>query len=192
MDTALYITPQRKKLLILDINGILCYKANTNTAVCNSSTLPVIFKTKYYEVILRPYAKEFLREMFELYNVAFFTSTTERNADKILQNILTKQQSRKTFFKWYRDKTHADPTIIPENPTELFETLKMLEDVFNLSKVINAGYDYTNTLLCDDSKFKVRYNPKQNVLICESFLGNSNDTYLKDFIHYIAEKFANM
>jgi hypothetical protein len=171
------------QLLILDLNGVLCCKTT------RASKLTVIAKTRHYNVVLRPHVQEFLREMFSLYQVAFFTSTTSGNAEQVLRNLLTKSQARKSFFKWSRDRTREDLVVSSEDP---FPTLKMLEDVFELPKVKLGGYNYTNTLICDDSEAKLRYNPEKNVLVCEAFLGDPDDSYLKDLIHYIAEKFMNM
>ena len=67
------------RLLVLDINGVLCYKSNQH-------------------FILRPFLKDFLKECYSKYDIGFFSSTPKDNVYKILNFMLTKEQFKKTKF----------------------------------------------------------------------------------------------
>ena len=185
----------RKPLIILDINGLLCCKRELTPSPLSLTPSPLsltpILKTEYYEVFARPHAKEFLSTMFRLYTVSFFTATTYSNAHKILAAILTKNQLERCLFTWYRNQTREDTEGV-----ESYATVKKLEDVFSYPKIKKLGYDYTNTLIIDDSESKMRYNPSKNVVICKPFTTVSPKCYLDDYlptlIHEIASRFAEL
>ena len=165
------------KLLLLDINGLLCCKTNQNETNLSSIHL------KAYHVILRPYYKEFLDFCYKHFNVGFFTSTTEKNAKIILNNLLTEEQIKNTKLMWFRDRTHLD-----YESYKTFNTIKKLNDIYDYP-LFNCQYHEHNTILIDDSFNKVRYNEPKNIIICNAFHGDHNDTHLIELIHKIVEQF---
>lgn len=172
------------KLLILDINGVLCCKVNKNS---NINLQMQTINLNNYTVILRPGCREFLEYCYKNYNVGFYSSTPFYNANAILNILLTKEQHQNTIFKWYRDRTHIDP----EN--KKFGTIKKIEDIFD-NPVINEKflYSYNNTILCDDSFSKTRFNNYKNIIIIPTFTGNSNDITLYNLINEIDKKFTEL
>lgn len=148
------------KLLLLDINGLLCCKKNN------------------HKIILRPYYKEFLDFCYLHFNVGFFTSTTEKNAKLILNQLLTQEQFNQTTLMLFRQHTHRD-----------YESYKIYDTIKNLNDVYDTMYHDKNTILIDDSPEKVRYNNPKNIIICETFKGDENDNHLIELMHKIVEQF---
>src|SRR5437016_4527223 len=94
------------KLLLLDINGLLCCKT---TKMSVNDTFLTSLQLKNYQVILRPYYKEFLHFCYTHFNVGFYSSTSKFNASIILKALLTEEQIKQTLLLWFRDRTYLDP-----------------------------------------------------------------------------------
>ena len=173
------------KLLILDINGLLCKRIDKD--VVYDSKLKCV-KLPGYNVILRPHYKEFLQHCYHYYHVAIFTSGSKRNTKVILDALLTKEQLKNTQFIWCRDRNRLDPDFNTDIFTTSFDTIKYLQDVYD-NPIINEHriYNDTNTLLLDDSHRKCRFNNPNNFMICNTFDGNANDTYLQQLIHLLLD-----
>ena len=156
------------RLLILDINGVLCCK------IAN-------------QVVLRPDYKEFLSFCFDNFTVAFFSSTTYKNANAIINKLLSSEQRSKVAFFWYRDRTRKDHEMGG------YSTIKNLIDVFD-NPVINKENKYNkyNTLICDDSPTKLRFNDEQNVIIVQEFKGDKEDQVLHNMIKEISSRFEEL
>lgn len=105
-----------KKLLLLDIKGVLCRTVDPEEDL-------VDLKLGRYNVIFRPGCREFLAKCYQHFTVGFMSSTTYKNAGPILEALLTKEQQKKTLLKWFRDRTSLDPNwelwnmekLYPEN-----------------------------------------------------------------------------
>lgn len=162
-----------KRLLILDINGLLCCKIKSNA---------------WYDVVIRPGVTTFLSHCYNHYRVAFFSSTTQQNAEPILVHLLTRKQIMNTEFVWYRDRTHRDD----RDPTGI-KTIKKLSDVFD-NPVINQhnAYHPGNTLIVDDEASKMIFNDPRNVLIVPTFMGAADDTDLTRLHLAIHDKFTQL
>ena len=146
-----------KPLLILDISGLLCCKVPLENS----------HKSK---VILRPHVRQFLEACYATYTVGFFSSTTFKNANAILKGLLTTEQESQTLFRWYRDRTQFDPEYPTNRFIKVYDTVKYISDVLNNPLVnMNRLYNYQNTIICDDSLHKVRFNPKANVVLVPKF-----------------------
>lgn len=172
------------RLLILDINGLLCCKISKN------STNLEVLKLGFYDVILRPYCREFLDYCFDNFTVAFYSSTTYKNANIILDKLLTSTQKSQCLFRWFRDRTRLDPDYGKIKGITPFDTIKLLKDVFeNASLNEDRRITENNTVICDDSMRKMRFNSSDNVIIFEEFKGNSTDNHLKEMIRKIETKF---
>lgn len=172
-----------KKLVVLDINGILCCKyficSNKNKYGEKDKTdrdvikslikLPCLDLPKFI-VFLRPHVKEFLDFCFLNYDVGFFSSTTEKNAGEILSVLLSDVQKKKVKFFWYRDRTRLDPDYGKDSEIKNFDTVKLLDDIIE-SPMINyeRKYNENNIFLLDDSEKKTRFNNSDNVIIIPSF-----------------------
>ena len=173
------------KLLILDINGLLCRKVKKDYLG------PVDLELATYRVVRRPGYSEFLATCYANFTVGFFSSTTRKNGDQILQILLTDQQRKDTLFFWYRDRTSLDPdwpsttqpiTCHPSwslediddwsaQGVEEYATIKNLVSVW-ANPIINwdRRFSLLNTIICDDSTIKLRFNRKENCLLVPSFV----------------------
>ena len=156
------------KLLLLDINGLLCCK------VPKGQGLPI----KSYDVLLRPYYKEFLDWCYCHFDVGYFSSTSKTNAMLILNYLLTTEQKNKTTLFWFRDQTQPDPH------GRSFDTIKSLIHIYDHFD----HYHHKNTLIIDDSYHKVRFNLDQNVLLCQPYQGQE-DNELIGLMEKIVTKF---
>lgn len=172
-----------KKLVILDIKGILGIEVEKGNTV-RQGTL----KLASYDFLPRPEVATFLSNLYKDYEVAFFSSTTEKNAFLILKEILTRDQMKKTLFFWYRDRTHLDP-----NPGALpYETVKLLDDVFT-SPIVNKERKWSknNTILVDDSAVKTRFNDDANLIILPTYDPEVADNLL-EVLNSLKENFMKL
>ena len=191
------------RLLLLDINGVLCCKSEHKNALeevtedltnCNLNEIKLeILKLSTYNVTLRPNYREFLEFCYENFSVGFFSSTTYPNANAILEKILTPEQKAKTILKWFRDHTHLDPDF-GSNPEIVFhDTIKKLSDIFD-NPIINGNRKFSpkNTLLCDDSEIKTRFNDPKNIVIFKGFKGDPEDKVLYEMINVLSKRFEEL
>lgn len=178
------------RLLILDINGVLCCKVSKDSKIGDALELLVL---NAYTIIMRPGYREFLDFCYKNYTVAFFSSTTYSNASVILEKLLTHEQKSATAFCWFRDRTHSDPDYQKDSNIRIHDTIKILSDVFD-DPTVNAEHKYhsRNTLLCDDSKTKNRFNNSNNVVIFEPFIGEKNDKVLYEMMDVLSQRFVNL
>jgi len=174
-----------KQLLILDLNGVLCRKTKTDQ-LSNDN----VIKLSNYNVVLRPGLYEFLNVCYQKYDVGFYTSTKRQNAVTILNGILTKFQQNETVCRLYREFTQLDPDYLIDPDTEKHDTIKLLSVIFN-HPLINESrkYNYSNTIICDDSLTKLRFNNLENVIIIPTYTGNADDDVLYNLIYTISQKF---
>lgn len=187
------------RLLLLDINGVLCckqrYISDLSEHINQLSLEPKceLLKLKSYTVMLRPGYREFLDFCFEHFTVAFYSSTTYSNANAILNKLLTSKQKNKTLFRWFRDRTQLDPDF-GQNPKIMkHDTVKKLVDVFNCPLINEERkFNYDNTLLCDDSEQKTRFNPDKNIVIFPEFTGDPHDQVLNKMTKTLLERFDQL
>ena len=175
------------RLLLLDINGILCCKKTKNFISKD------MLELKSYKVQTRPGCSEFLDFCYNNFSVGFFSSTTRKNAEAILSLLLTSQQRQNTILMWFRDRTHLDPDVIKDSTIFYYDTIKKLQDIFD-NPVINEKRKYHsgNTILVDDSIAKTRFNDPKNIVICESFDGNQDDKVLYEIMEILPERFERL
>jgi hypothetical protein len=194
-----------KPLLVLDINGVLCYKhvkgkgtAGVKSEVKGEKVLEVnektTFKAPSYRVTQRPHLDQFLGFCFEHYNIGFLSSTTFKNANHILQAVLSKEQFDATLFCWYRDHTHFDPDYKPgQKGVTKFETVKYIADIYNNPVVnYNRVFHPNNVLLVDDSEQKTRFNPAQNIILVSPYTGSADDNELQRLLEELPARFAQL
>jgi hypothetical protein len=160
------------KLLLLDINGLLCCKVPKGQGL----------SIKSYDVILRPYYKEFLDWCYKHYKVGYFSSTSAINAKLILNYLLTPEQKEHCVLFWFRDKTQLDPY-----PKKRYDTIKSLIDVYDHVEYV---FNDCNTLIIDDSYNKVRFNLQKNVLLCQPYKNDKDDDELIRLMSDIVTKYS--
>lgn len=189
-----------KRLVIFDINGFLCRK------VPKDYEGPVDLELTHYKVILRPYCKQFLDDCYEKFTVGFLSSATYKNAGPILDLLLTPEQQKLTLFKWFRDRTSLEPdeeeiscdkswdlSDFLDLQIEKHSTVKYLSSVLDCPS-LNEGrpYSLNNTLICDDSASKLRFNPKSNCVLVEAYTGQENDDFLSTLANELERRFEQL
>ena len=121
-------------LIVLDINGVVCNKTTSGIRI-----------SPYYCIEPINGYMEFVEDLLETYAIAWFSSTTERNASKILKTLgLFDLESE---FKWYRDMTDQEGTI------------KSLEKV----KQHHPGFQ--KYIIVDDSCEKISCNHEDEFIV---------------------------
>lgn len=173
-----------RKLIVLDINGVLCTKTQDNVEKNEG------IKLATYNVIFRPEYRKFLNFCYENYDVGFFSSTTYKNASLILKKLLTPEQYKKTVFMWFRDRTVLDPDFNKDPEIKQFDTIKRLSDIID-NPIVNHDrrYNYQNTVLIDDSQRKTRFNDPFNIVIVPPYDGSKEDDILESIMEEILIKF---
>jgi len=129
----------KKVLIVLDINGIVCIK-HPNKGIRISP---------YYCIQPIDGYKNFLEILLISYDIAWFSSTTEKNASMILRELDIYDLPSK--FKWYYDMT------------DNLGTVKSLDKV----KMKYPGYD--KYIIIDDSPEKIECNKNDEKLIFTNY-----------------------
>ncbi|XP_074273390.1 uncharacterized protein LOC141596999 [Silene latifolia] len=146
----------RKKLLILDINGILAdivypppkgYKADTKIAG--------------RAVFTRPFCSDFLNFCLERFNVAIWSSRSRKIIDRLL-NYLMGDMKDKLIFCW--DLSHCTAsnfrTLENKHKTLVFKELRKVWESYDSDLPWEKGFfNESNTFLLDDTPYKALLNP---------------------------------
>ncbi|PNX72696.1 NLI interacting factor-like phosphatase [Trifolium pratense] len=183
----------KKKLLILDINGVLAdivYDPEPDSRVPvkpDFSRVPdkIIGNN---QVFMRNHCREFLEFCFEKFVVAIWSS--RENNVKDLVRLLCGDMREKLLFIWDRSKcTESElPTPYQPNKKIVFKDLKKVWDDHQFK-----NFNAKNTLLVDDSPYKALLNPPHTSVFPQKFQfwqrsDNSlgEDGQLRMFLHGLA------
>ncbi|KAJ7971082.1 NLI interacting factor-like phosphatase [Quillaja saponaria] len=156
----------RKKLLVLDINGLLVdivspppkgRKADLNIA------RRAIFK--------RPHCMEFLKFCFDNFEVGVWSSRKMENLERVT-DYLMEDLKQKLLFSW--DLSHCTATSFKtlENKYKplVFKELRRLWEKHDPNLPWEKeDYSETNTLLLDDSPYKALLNPLHTAIFPYSY-----------------------
>ncbi|KHG00722.1 FCP1 domain-containing protein [Gossypium arboreum] len=145
----------RKKLLVLDLNGILVDVVQQPNRKPNT-------RVDGKGVFIRPFCVEFLEFCFKTFNVGIWSSRVNRNMTKMIGFLLRKQWKRKLFFCWDRKLctiTKFKTLENEEKPLVLKELRKLWDRCLPELPWRKGDYDESNTLLLDDSPYKALRNP---------------------------------
>lgn len=185
---------EQRGLLLLDLHGVLCCKAEDKARFALG---PDVLDFYHYRVKLRTGYKPFIEHCFARYSVGIYSSTTERNATKILDRLLTTEQRRSLVVCWFRDRTRLDPDYGTDEAIQRHDTVKHLSDVLACPTVNeHRRYSLYNTIMVDDSPSKLRFMPKgqqiSNVVIATTDTGDAEDTELLRIVKEIDDRFSDL
>ena len=135
-----------KKLLIFDLNGIFLVRERGATEHKPSFTIG------NFKCFVRPGVRKFLKWVHHHFDVAVWSSTMPHNTIPIVRHIWGKKMKDLKFIFSQRQCTYTG-TMDDGKPIFLKE-LKYVWEMF-------PWYDETNTVLIDDSPYKVARNPPQ-------------------------------
>jgi len=136
----------QRKLIILDLNGLLCDRER------NFTRKSPLAGGHSFIIYARPHAITFLDFLFERFDVAVWSSARLPNIYPILNELQPDESKRPFVFIWGQDQCTEDAPLAETPKKPLF--LK------RLAKVWETYPEYVGrTLLVDDSVAKVRDNP---------------------------------
>ena len=139
---------QKKKLIVLDLNGCLCDK--TTKRIAGTFEKSLAFKS--YHVVARPKYTWFLEQLSARgYSLGIYTSTPEDKAWPIIEFL---DIVHLLEFVWYRNHCVNDPD------KGRYETMKLLARVIESPSINPEGkYAIDGCIICDDTPDKIRDNP---------------------------------
>lgn len=157
---------QKSCLILLDVNGVLCFKIGDKKDIVGLNS-HFLIPARSYTFLIRPGIKDLIDELVKRgHTVAIFSSTYYSNIITFLKEIF----GQKHPFSFIADRHHTifDPDV-SSSPTS-FETIKMLSSIWN-NPVFNEKrqWNENNTIIVDNSDKKVRFNDSKNVLIVPEF-----------------------
>ncbi|KAJ0098800.1 hypothetical protein Patl1_21692 [Pistacia atlantica] len=170
------INDLRKKLLVLDLNGLLAdivspppknYEADINIS------RRAVFK--------RPFCVDFLRFCFERFEVGVWSSRNKKNVERVV-DFLMGDMKHKLLFCW--DQSHCTATRLStlENKHKalVFKELRRIWERDDPNLPWKKGdYHETNTLLLDDSPYKALLNPPYTAIFpCSYTFRDKSDNSL--------------
>ncbi|KAM7263950.1 hypothetical protein ACFE04_001633 [Oxalis oulophora] len=170
------MNPPKKKLLILDINGILVDIVDGST-----NSLTPDFRVSGKAAFRRPHCDDFLRFCFERFNVGVWSSRTKWNLQKAVDELMGDFKHR-LLFEW--DRSHCTITKLgtiekKDKPIVLKELKKLWDKCYPDLPWNEGDFNETNTLLVDDSPYKALRNPAHTAIFPHAFEhGNKEDAFL--------------
>ncbi|XP_062193672.1 uncharacterized protein LOC133897116 isoform X2 [Phragmites australis] len=152
---------QRKKLLILDLNGLL---ADINQDYHNAHMAHAKVKAKL--VFKRPYCDDFLRFCFQNFELGIWSSRKRENVDSVV-NILMRDLKQYLLFYWDMSSCTVTGcnTIDNKHKPLVLKELKKLWNKEDPNLPWEQGeFSPSNTLLVDDSPYKALCNPPHTAI----------------------------
>ncbi|KAL3813475.1 hypothetical protein ACJIZ3_014743 [Penstemon smallii] len=160
------MTSYRRKLLVLDVNGLLANIVMPAPKDCRGDTHILgraIFK--------RPFCDDFLKFCFQNFDVGIWSSRSKRIIDLVVNYLLGDLKER-LLFCW--DMFHSTQTGFKtlENshkPLVCKELRNIWENDDPNLPWKKGDYDASNTLLLDDSPYKALLNPLHTAIFPNSY-----------------------
>ncbi|CAN0876949.1 hypothetical protein LINGRAHAP2_LOCUS11585 [Linum grandiflorum] len=156
-----------KKLLILDINGLLVDIIPKSE--CPSSPQPDL-NVSQKSVFRRPYCSDFLRFCFDNFAVGVWSSRTWYNLERVVKFLFRDSESN-LLFCWDRSNCTETGVSTIDNPNKPL-VLKELRRLWRDRKALpwkKGVFDASNTLLLDDSPYKALRNPVHTAIFPHSY-----------------------
>ena len=156
-----------KPLLILDINGILCYRVKSRAVGEDGNTVkyrPSIGHIACTDIIPRSDLHDFLYFLCNHFTLAIWTSAKLKNANSMLDLLIPPNIRQTLLFTWGQDMCEFKRTKQDEKG---FVFMKLLCKVWKEYPLWNAS----NTILMDDSREKISEDHTSNVIHPPPLLG---------------------
>ncbi|VFQ79567.1 unnamed protein product [Cuscuta campestris] len=156
----------RRKLLILDLNGLL---ADIIMPPPKGFKPDASFMRR--AVFKRPFCDDFLKFCFERFDLAIWSSRSKRIIDRVVDYLLG-DLKHKLLFCW--DMSHATMTKFKtlenkDKPLVCKDLRKIWETGYPALPWKKGDYDESNTLLLDDSPYKALLNPAHTTIFPHSY-----------------------
>ncbi|KAK8533861.1 hypothetical protein V6N13_028451 [Hibiscus sabdariffa] len=169
------VSQSRKKLLVLDLNGLLAdivYAPPNNYSPDAYISGRAIFK--------RPYCDDFLKFCCERFEVGIWSSRHRKNVERFIDYLMG-DMKRKLLFCWDSSYCTATQFNTPGHKHKplVFKDLRKLWGKHDPDLPWEKGYyNESNTLLIDDSPYKALLNPPHTAIFPHSFKFDMNDNTL--------------
>ncbi|XP_038983472.1 uncharacterized protein LOC103699136 [Phoenix dactylifera] len=165
---ALHVSPGRslisctkKKLLVLDLNGVLA-----DAVLDYRKTLNADKRIDKQAVFKRPFCDNFLNFCFEKFDIGIWSSKLRKNVDAMVDYLMGDAKHR-LLFCWDRSKCTLTGFSTVEN-VEKPLVLKEMKKLWNKEDPDlpweSGEYLPSNTLLVDDSPYKALCNPPHTAI----------------------------
>ena len=168
--------PSTKKLLILDVNGLLLarYPKLDRNIIPQGAKHGMVGRSFVFK---RPFCTSFLNFCFENFHVGIWSSMMEGNVHKALDYICkgNPMQQKFMFIMHQGDCTNTGLQNPSKKESPLF--LKELTKVW--SRFPNGLFNETNTLLIDDTPYKALWNPPYTAIFPLAYWYNEHDRFLQ-------------
>lgn len=153
----------RKKLLVLDANGFLCWRARRGDAAKPLPSRPCDLSEGEFRIYLRPSVRDFLEWCALRFHVIMWSTAMRRNVEPIVRAAFGPRLAPAAVF----DQADCDDTGLahPDNPHKRL-LLKRLPRLWADPRVAQflGGYGPADTLLIDDSPYKAAANPEHTAV----------------------------
>ncbi|WCJ34385.1 Haloacid dehalogenase-like hydrolase (HAD) superfamily protein [Euphorbia peplus] len=163
------IKERKKKLLVLDLNGLLCYRACAHKI----ETIPKyrVADAVHGNILVykRPHCEDFLNFCFERFEVAIWSSAKTWYLDRALDLVMGSLKD-KLLFSWDQSKCTKPGFNTKENidkPIFLKELSKIWLNYLE--------YSSSNTLLIDNDPYKAILNPPQTAVFLNEYDAEDQD-----------------
>ena len=157
-----------RSLLILDVDEVLIY----STEYIGEAEYD--FEVATYCTRIRPFAKSFIKAVFNWYNVAVWSSATTDYLKFVLGKLIPNQEELQ--FVWARDRC----TFRYDSMTGDHCFLK------DLKKVKRRGYDLNRILVVEDDPRATKRN-YGNLIKVTPYYGNPHDRELSRLAEYLKD-----
>ncbi|KAG8464089.1 hypothetical protein KFE25_000257 [Diacronema lutheri] len=154
----------RRKLLILDLNGLLVDRVRADARDTHGAAAPCDLRDGGRDVYFRPHAREFVRFCLERFDVAIWTSAKLSSISRVLDAVLPAGARGELAFVWdQRHCTHAAELRHPESASKPIVVKDLARfwtyDADRARAARRAPHDAASTILVDDSVYKTAVNP---------------------------------
>lgn len=160
------IVCSKKKLIILDVNGLLVDIVSPPPKHRKADA--TIGKKALFK---RPFYLDFLNFCFEKFEVAIWSSRMRKNIDKVIDYLMGNMKQR-LLFCWdlsYCTQT-SFKTLENKNKPLVFKDLRKIWEKYDSNLPWEKGYyNESNTLLLDDSPYKALLNPPYTSVFPRTF-----------------------
>lgn len=156
----------RRKLLILDVNGVLADVVSPPPKDCKGD-INILRRA----IFKRPFYQDFLRFCFDKFDVGIWSSRSKKIADRVIDYLLG-DMKHNLVFSWDLSQCTKTGLYTLENRHKplVCKDLRKIWELYDDNLPWEKGvYDESNTLLLDDSPHKALLNPMHTAVFPYSF-----------------------
>ena len=166
LDTQSAVAPRRRKLLVLDVNGLLLWRVFKKGQVDLAKLPPPDATMGQFLIFARPHLREFLTWCAEHFYIVVWSTTTRKNLDPIVKFAFEGLPPPSAVL----DQTDCTDTgVLHPDDTDgsyklrIKELSKLWADA-RIQSALGSDYGPSDTILLDDSPYKAVANPEHTAL----------------------------